>query len=133
MRRLFDPIRNKSAEIIEWVMSTDEMPKDDSLLFKIRLSVEEIVENVVNYAYGNETGSLEVITDKLKDGILVITLIDKGLPFNPLEKDDPDITLSAEERNIGGLGIFICKKMMDKIDYKFENGSNILTMEIKIN
>lgn len=133
MRRLFDPIRNKSAEIIEWVMSTDEMPKDDSLLFKIRLSVEEIVENVVNYAYGSGTGSLEVITDKLKDGILVITLIDKGLPFNPLEKDDPDITLSAEERNIGGLGIFICKKMMDKIDYKFENGSNILTMEIKIN
>ena len=57
---------------------------------------------------------------------------DGGLPFNPLERDEPDITLSASEREIGGLGIFITKKTMDTIAYRFENGKNILTMTKKI-
>jgi anti-sigma regulatory factor (Ser/Thr protein kinase) len=54
------------------------------------------------------------------------------VPFNPLEKDDPDVTLSAEDRNIGGLGIYLCKKMMDSIDYRYEDGNNILTMTKKV-
>ena len=54
---------------------------------------------------------------------------DTGIPFNPLAKADPDITLSAKDRSIGGLGIFLTKKYMDSIDYKYENGENILTMK----
>jgi anti-sigma regulatory factor (Ser/Thr protein kinase) len=59
-------------------------------------------------------------------------LADKGVPFDPLKKPDPDITLSAEEREIGGLGIFITKKTMDTVTYAYENGENILTMTKKI-
>ena len=54
------------------------------------------------------------------------------MPFNPLDREDPDITLSAEEREIGGLGIFLCKQMMDSLNYRYEDGNNILTMTKKI-
>ena len=57
---------------------------------------------------------------------------DAGVPFNPLDKDDPDITLSAEDRPIGGLGIFLCKQMMDHVEYHYEDGCNVLIMEKKI-
>ena len=59
-------------------------------------------------------------------------MADKGIPFDPLKKPDPDITLSAEEREIGGLGIFITKKTMDTVSYAYENGENVLTMTKKI-
>ena len=63
---------------------------------------------------------------------MTFRVADRGVRFNPLEKEDPDITLSADERQIGGLGIFICKKTMDEIGYTRENGENILTMTKKI-
>ena len=63
---------------------------------------------------------------------ITFRMTDKGIPFNPLKKDDPDITLSAEDREIGGLGIFITKKTMDSVAYTYENGENILTMIKKI-
>jgi len=110
-------------------MSAPEMPQDDELLFKIRLSVEEVVENIVSYAYKRGDGWLEAQTE-LSEGILTISLRDAGTPFNPLGVPDPDITLSAEERQLGGLGIFICKKMMDNISYTYEDGCNILSMSI---
>jgi len=127
----FEPIKERCAEIVEKLMSASEMPEDDELLFKIRLCVEEVVENIVSYAYKRGDGWLEAQTDKI-DGSLVVTLRDAGTPFNPLDTPEPDITLSAEERQIGGLGIFLCKKMMDSVRYKYENGCNILTLSIKI-
>ena len=128
-KKRFNPISDKSAEIIEYVMSSPDIPDDEMLRFKIRLSVEEAVENVVRYAYEGGIGWLEIGTRLDQDNLLLtIELRDAGVPFNPLDKPDPDITLSAEERNIGGLGIFLSKKMMDSISYRYENGNNILTM-----
>jgi anti-sigma regulatory factor (Ser/Thr protein kinase) len=63
---------------------------------------------------------------------ITFRMADKGIPFDPLKKPDPDITLSAEEREIGGLGIFITKKTMDTVTYAYENGENVLTMTKRI-
>lgn len=134
MVKRFDPIKDKSAVIIEHIMSSGEMPEDEGLLFKIRLSVEEAVENVVRYAYEDGIGWLEAQTILDKDSLLLsIVLKDAGKPFNPLNKEDPDVNAPLEERNIGGLGIFLCKQLMDKIDYSYEGGCNILTMQKKLN
>ena len=130
MLKRFNPIVDKRAEIINFIMSSPDMPSDDSLLFKIHLSVEEAVENVVDYAYEGGMGWLEAGTELDTSGLTLTILIkDAGTPFNPLEKEDPDITASAEERKIGGLGIFLCKQMMDEVSYRYENGCNILTMK----
>lgn len=129
MKKRFNPIKDKSSEIIEYLMASPDIPKDEALEFKIRLSVEEAVENVVHYAYEGGIGWLEAGTSLSHDGLtLTIELRDAGTPFNPLDKPDPDITLGAEERNIGGLGIFLCKQMMDSIEYRYEEGCNILRM-----
>ena len=131
MYKRFDPIDGLTASIIEAVMSSEDMPKDEGLLFKLRLAVEEAVENIVNYAYADGAGYLEAETH-VKDGVLSIVLRDAGVPFNPLEKEDPDITLSAEDRPIGGLGIFLCKRLMDSVEYEFSNGCNKLTIRKRI-
>lgn len=133
MKQYFNPIKDKSGVIIEALMSAPEMPQDDGLLFKIRLSVEEAVENVVQYAYANGDGYLEVSAEKNDTGLLTITLKDAGIPFDPLAKDDPDVTLALEDRQIGGLGIFLTKQMMDDVFYKYQDGCNILTMTKQCN
>ena len=133
MKKRFNPIKDKSSEIIEFLMSSPDIPDDEVLQFKLRLSIEEAVENVVRYAYDGGIGWLEVGTSLDEDSIvLTIELRDAGIPFNPLEKEDPDVTLSADERKIGGLGIFLCKKMMDNIEYRYEDGNNVLTMTKKV-
>ena len=126
----FEPIAGKCGMILEQLMASPDMPSDEGLLFKIRLSLEEVVENVVNYAYASGLGWMEAGTERNGD-TLTVTLRDGGKPFNPLEKPDPDITLSAEERQIGGLGIFLCKQMMDSVSYRYEDGCNILTLTKK--
>ncbi len=133
MKKRFNPIKDKSSEIIEFVMSSPEIPDDDVLKFKLRLSIEEAVENVVRYAYDGGIGWLETNIYFNQDTLLLtIQLRDAGVPFNPLEKEDPDVTLSAEDRNIGGLGIYLCKKMMDNIEYRYEDGNNVLTMTKRV-
>lgn len=132
-KKRFNPIKDKSSEIIEFLMSSPDIPDDEVLQFKLRLSIEEAVENVVRYAYDGGIGWLEAGTSLDEDSlVLTIELRDAGIPFNPLEKEDPDVTLSADERKIGGLGIFLCKKMMDSIEYRYENGNNVLTMTKKV-
>lgn len=133
MKKLFNPIKDKSGEIIECLMSSPDMPTDEDLRFKLRLSIEETVENVVQYAYKDSIGWMEVETN-LDDKalMLTVTLKDAGKPFNPLEMPDPDITLSVEEREIGGLGIYLCKQLMDEVTYRYEEGCNILTMKKNI-
>lgn len=127
----FEPIKDKCNEIIEYVMASPDIPSQDDLIFKIRLSIEEVIENIVQYAYDNGSGFLEVGT-QVEDGVLFIHFIDAGTPFNPLDKPDPDISLSAEDRPIGGLGIFISKQMMDKIEYEYKDGCNVLTMSKRV-
>lgn len=133
MKKLFNPIKDKSGEIIECLMSSPDIPTDEDLRFKLRLSIEETVENVVQYAYKDSIGWMEVETN-LDDKalMLTVTLKDAGKPFNPLEMPDPDITLSVEEREIGGLGIYLCKQLMDEVTYRYEDGCNILTMKKNI-
>ncbi|MBP3739667.1 MAG: ATP-binding protein [Bacteroidales bacterium] len=132
-KRKFNPIKDKSAEIIEYIMASPDIPVDEGLQFKIRLSVEEAVENVVRYAYQGGIGWLEAGTELSNDGLeLTIVLRDAGTPFNPLEREDPDVTAAAEDRDIGGLGIFLCKQMMDSIEYRYEEGCNILTMKKRL-
>ena len=97
------------------------------------VAVEEVFVNVAKYAYGDGEGSVTFnINFEEETRNVSIQMIDKGVAFDPLKKPDPDVTLSAEEREIGGLGIFITKKTMDKVTYAYENGKNILTMIKKI-
>ena len=101
---------------------------------QIDIAVEEIYVNIANYAYQSETGQATICIETEEDsGIVVIRFIDSGIPFNPLERKDPDVTLSAEERNIGGLGIYMVKKSMDDVSYEYQDGHNILTIKKKIN
>ena len=99
----------------------------------ICVAIEEVFVNVAHYAYPDGEGdmSLYIGFDALSRAI-TFRMTDKGVPFDPLKKPDPDITLSAEEREIGGLGIFIAKKTMDSLTYAYENGENILTMIKKV-
>ena len=97
------------------------------------VAIEEIFVNVAHYAYGDSDGdmNLGIGFDEVNRAV-TFRMTDKGIPFDPLKKADPDITRPAEEREIGGLGIFIVKKTMDSMTYAYENGENILTMIKKI-
>ncbi len=96
---------------------------------QIDIAVEELFVNIAHYAYAPDVGEavISVAKDKEKNQIS-ITFADSGKPYNPLEKPDPDVTLSAEERSIGGLGIFMVKKSMDDMRYEYKDGQNILTI-----
>ena len=96
---------------------------------KVSIAVDEIYSNIINYS-GAE---LATISYEIKDGRLYITFTDDGIPYNPLEAEEPDITLSAEERKIGGLGIFMVKKMTESMEYTYEDDKNILSLVISLN
>lgn len=98
---------------------------------QISVAIDEVLNNIASYAYGGDTGQvtvrLEIAEEDRKS--VHISFIDTGIPYNPLEREDPDITLSAEKREIGGLGIYMVKKSMDSVEYQYENGHNILTIK----
>jgi len=94
---------------------------------QIAIAVEEVFVNIAHYAYNPEVGPARVCVS-LSGGELRLVFEDSGKPYNPLEKADPDITASAEDRPIGGLGVFMVKKIMDTVDYQYDNGLNRLTM-----
>ena len=96
---------------------------------QIDVAVEEIFVNIASYAYKPEKG-VAAISVETQDAPLavIITFTDGGVPYNPLKKPDPDVTLPAEERQIGGLGIYMVKKSMDNVSYEYKNGKNILTI-----
>jgi sigma-B regulation protein RsbU (phosphoserine phosphatase) len=97
------------------------------------VALEEVFVNVAHYAYPDGAGDVTLYIG-FDEGTrsIIFRMVDKGIPFDPLKKPDPDVTLSVEEREVGGLGIFIAKKTMDFISYSYENGENILTMIKKI-
>ena len=99
------------------------------IITEIDVSVEEIFVNIASYAYTPDVGMATIQAEILEDPKRIeITFIDKGIPYNPLAKEDPDTTLSAEERQIGGLGIYMVKKSMDAMRYEHTDGQNILTL-----
>lgn len=97
---------------------------------EILISIEELFVNIAHYAYGNEVGEAILSLEMLEEGKRIrMVLKDQGIPFNPLEKEDPNIELSAEERKIGGLGIFMVKDYMDYLEYHYEDSYNIMIIE----
>ena len=98
---------------------------------QIDLAAEEIFVNIAQYSYAPATGSA-TIQFSVTDGSAEITFIDSGIPYDPLAKEDPDITLSSEERQIGGLGIFLIKQYMDDVRYEYKDGKNNLTIVKKL-
>ena len=100
---------------------------------QIDIAIDELFSNIANYAYNTEVGMATVRIDLLENPLrVVLTFIDNGVPYDPLKKEDPDVTLSAEERQIGGLGIYMVKKSMDEITYEYKDGQNILTIKKNI-
>lgn len=127
-------IEAKTENLPEVLAFVDEQLEAADCSMKIQMqidiAVEEIFVNIAHYAYSTETGSATVRVEIMGEPPAVdITFIDGGVPYDPLAKADPDITLSAEEREIGGLGIFMVKKSMDDVVYKYLDGHNILTLK----
>ena len=130
MKKLhFQPIKDKADEIIRAVISTEEVSKCEKELFALRLVCDELIVNVVSYAYPeNVDGYLDVEIEKTSSEI-TLRFKDGGKPFNPLERKMPDINAPLEERQIGGLGIFLTIKQMDSVNYEYTNGENVLTVK----
>ena len=94
---------------------------------QIDIAIDELFGNIALYAYDPETGPATVRVEVAEDPLaVIITFIDNGKPYDPLAAEDPDITLPAEERPIGGLGVFLVKQTMDDVTYEYKNGQNIL-------
>lgn len=97
---------------------------------QIDIAIDELFSNIAYYAYNPEVGPATVRVEVTNDPMAVkISFIDHGKPYDPLAKADPDTTLSAEERNIGGLGIYMVKKSMDEVRYEYKDGANILSIK----
>ena len=96
---------------------------------QINVAADEILGNIVFYAYPDKAGDVTVRIDYQDgSGLFCMTFKDQGVPFDPLSVEDPDTTLGPEERGIGGLGIFLIKKMMDVVSYEYKDGSNVLSI-----
>lgn len=113
-------------EYIETTLAQGKVPQKVSV--ETQIAAEEVFVNIAHYAYGEQTGEATIQVDITKKGEVRINFIDSGVPYNPLEKQDPDITLAMEDREIGGLGIFMVKESMDEVTYRYEDGQNILSL-----
>ncbi|SCJ97542.1 Serine/threonine-protein kinase BtrW [uncultured Eubacterium sp.] len=97
---------------------------------QINIAIEELFVNIARYAYRPYVGEVTIrVETETAPSQATIRFIDRGRPYNPLQKEDPDVTLSAEEREIGGLGIYMVKQSMDEIYYEYQDGKNILTLK----
>lgn len=127
--KTFDAVDEELDNVTSFVNDKlDEAGCSVKTQMQIAVSLEEAFVNVAHYAYGDTVGKV-TIGVSAEGGNAYIRMADSGMKFDPLKKDDPDITLSAEERNIGGLGIFMVKKIMDSVSYEYVNGENVLIME----
>ena len=138
MADIFKKIRVAATkENLETVTAfLDEILDEKDCPLKIRLQIDlalkEMYINIANYAYTPKTGEMELRVEfDEAERELTLVLIDSGIPYDPLAKKDPDVTLSAEKRKIGGLGIYLVKKTMDSMTYERRDGRNIVTMKKK--
>ncbi len=107
---------------------------DKKSVNQMRLVAEEALLNIINYAYPDEKGDIEIRYDyNQPDNIMTLNIIDNGIAFNPLCEKDPDLTVPVEDRQIGGLGIFMIKKIMDIVNYERAGDQNILSLQKFIN
>ena len=115
-------------DAIEMHLDKNDCPAD--VKAEILVAAEEIYMNIAHYAYGGDEGEAVVQMEVSQDPkCCKVVFRDRGVPYNPLEKDDPDVSLSAMEREIGGLGIFMVKQSMDRVEYRYEEGCNVLVIE----
>ena len=125
---------DKLNEVLEFVGTIlEEAECSMKAKIQIDVAVEEIFVNIAHYAYKGQDGTAKItvhVEESPKEA--VIEFCDSGEPFDPLERPDPDTTLSAAQRQIGGLGIFMVKKSMDEVSYRYEDGQNIFTMRKRI-
>ena len=101
-------------------------------MMQMHVAIEELFVNIAHYAYPEDApGKADIDMDIDSDNVVTMVFRDSGQPYNPLAKEDPDVTLSAEERDIGGLGIFMAKKSLDSMEYEYVNNQNVLTIKKK--
>lgn len=136
MRTLeIDAITENLDEVIgfiDGVLEENDCPMKIQL--QIELTVEEVFINIASYAYAPQIGTAKISVDVDGDKADVIMVFeDSGVPYDPLAKEDPDITLPASERGIGGLGIFLVKKNMNDVKYEYKDGKNVLTLTKSLN
>ena len=102
------------------------------VVFNLQLALEECVTNVIMYAYPAEELHTIKVTAELIQSELILTIEDSGIAFDPTQVSEADTSLSAEERPIGGLGIFLVRQLMDSVDYRREEGKNLLTLKKRV-
>ena len=124
----FQPIQGKATQIVDAILHTEEIASLTSERNIIRLVVEELIVNIVNYS-GSDYIDIELKRD---ENSITLCFRDAGIPFNPLERVMPDTTLPWNQRKIGGLGIFLVIKKTDDISYEYTNGENVLTVNKKL-
>jgi len=115
----------KAIEFIEDHLVATNMNQQNRL--KVLIACEELIVNIINYAYEKGNGDLEIEFEEKEDWVK-ITICDNGKAFNPLQKADAEVETSIEEREVGGLGILMLKKLIDQIEYSYQDGQNRITM-----
>ena len=108
----------------------DQNSLDTTLLPRVNLAMEEALANVIMYAYPKGEKGEVTLTANIDDNAICMEIRDKGMPFNPLQQQEADLNVSLEERQIGGLGIHLIKEIMDEVRYAYENGHNVLQMQL---
>ena len=129
-------LANDISEITRLHEFIEEIGNDFSLspdiVFNLNLVLEEAVVNIINYAYPKEEHQYIYLSATMKDESIVLVLTDTGKEFDPTAAPEADITLSADERQIGGLGIFLIRQIMNEVKYERIEGKNVLTLEKKL-
>ena len=118
------------AVVVETFTAAHHLP--DAIAFAFNLSLDEVVANVILYGFDDVQDHEIVVRLRLDAGVMHAEIIDEGRPFNPLDVPPPDLDAPIEERRIGGLGLHIVREMMDHLDYKREQGRNILRLSKRI-
>jgi anti-sigma regulatory factor (Ser/Thr protein kinase) len=129
-----EALPDKMQDVLDFVDEhLEKMGASMKVQMQLDVAVEELFVNISHYAYTPDTGNAIIHVDEdNENNQIYITFTDTGKPYNPLARPDPDVTLSAEERQIGGLGIFMVKKSMDDVRYEYKDGCNILTITKKL-
>lgn len=132
---VLDARKENLPQLFDFLTKTlREYSDDEKTIKKVKLCVEEAFMNIATYAYDPGVGPAKVSVTALGDPYplsVQVVFTDKGKPFNPLKVDNPDVESGVEDRQTGGLGIFLIKKEMDDITYEYKDGQNILTLEKK--
>lgn len=120
---------DKLGSVLDFVGGQlEDKSLNDKSIIQIKIAVEEIFVNIASYAYPDGDGDVNIRIEFKNNSRVFITFTDSGVPFDPLGCEEPDITLAADERDIGGLGILMIKKSMDLVEYRYVEGQNRLTL-----